>query len=66
MMNISVHGSDYTEMDRGKFESWLIRKGDWVAIAFTDYDEIKVTDEYRPWEKEIVEEFADQYDLPIA
>ena len=56
----------YKELDKGKFEAQLVNDERWETVAYTDYDVIKVTRDYRGEDKEAVEEFAEQYDLPIA
>lgn len=56
----------YKELDKGKFEAQLVNEERWETVAYTDYDVIKVTRDYRGEDKEAVEEFAEQYDLPIA
>lgn len=57
-------GTPYAEADRGKFDAWFLRNN--TAIAYTDGDEVRVTDEYHPTDKGAVEEFADQYGLNIT
>ncbi len=57
----------YTETERGRFESNLVREGvphDEV-IAYTDYDCVKITSAYTESDREAVMEFADFYDLPL-
>ena len=56
----------YKELDKGKFEAQLVNEERWETVAYTDYDVIKVTRDYRGEDKEAVEEFAEQYNLPIA
>jgi hypothetical protein len=56
----------YKELDKGKFDAQLVNEERWETVAYTDYDVIKVTRDYRGEDKEAVEEFAEQYDLPIA
>lgn len=56
----------YKELDKGKFETQLVNEERWETVAYTDYDVIKVTRDYRGEDREAVEEFAEQYDLPIA
>ena len=56
----------YKELDKGKFDAQLVNEERWETVAYTDYDVIKTTRDYRGEDKEAVEEFAEQYDLPIA
>jgi hypothetical protein len=56
----------YKELDKGKFETQLVNEERWETVAYTDYDVVKVTRDYRGEDKEAVEEFAERYDLPIA
>lgn len=56
----------YKELDKGKFEAQLVNEERWETVAYTDYDVVKVTRDYRGEDREAVEEFAEQYDLPIA
>ena len=60
--------SNYKEVDRGRFESCLLRKlyGDvWVAVARTYGDEVRLCVGYKETDREAVEEYAEQYDLPV-
>ena len=56
----------YKELDKGKFEAQLVNEERWETVAYTNYDVIEVTRDYRGEDKEAVEEFAERYDLPIA
>lgn len=53
----------YTEADRGKFDAWLLRDG--VAVAYTDHDSVKITQDFRQGDRKAVMEFADSYELPL-
>lgn len=63
----------YEEIDKGRFESWLLRvewndrREEWeeTPIAFTDSDIIKLTKEYRKTDRAAVLDFAEKYDLKI-
>ena len=57
--------SRYREEDRGRFDSYLIDRRFGVAVAYTDCDVVKLTENYHEEDRKAVEEFADQYDLPI-
>ena len=56
-------GTPYAEADRGRFEAWFLRNN--TAIAYTDGDEVRLTNEYRSSDRGAVEEFADQYGYDI-
>ena len=56
-------GGIYGEADRGNFEAWLLRYD--TAIAYTDGDEVRLTEEYRVSDREAVLEFAEQYELQV-
>ena len=62
-------GTDYAEADRGKFDAWFLRynynTGEYMAIAYTDYDVVKITEDCAEVDMDMVREFAEQYDLPI-
>lgn len=54
----------YTEADRGRFDAYLLRNG--IAVAYTDYDVVKVTDNFRyNQDYDAVAVFADGYELPL-
>ena len=54
----------YTEADRGRFDSWLVR--DDVAVAYTDFNVVKlVSENFKECDRIAVQEFAEQYGLDI-
>ena len=57
----------YFEVDRGRFEATLVRYDfpQSVAVAYTDYDCVRLADAYVEADRKAVEDFAAQYDLPI-
>ena len=57
----------YKEVDKGRFESRLLRQtyGTWVAVAETYGDEVRPCYGYKTCDREAVEEYAGWYDLPI-
>ena len=56
----------YTELNKGVFDSQLVCESRWETVAYTDYDVICITKDYKEAEdREAVEEFSEQYDLPI-
>lgn len=57
--------SKYIERDKGWAEVWLIRVEDNKGIAYTDEDEVILTEDYTEEDRMAVEEFADTYDLTI-
>ena len=56
----------YREADRGRFDSYLIDRRWGIAVAYTDYDVVKVTNLYTEENRKAVEEFAEQYGLPVC
>lgn len=59
---------NYKEVDRGRFESCLLRKlygGVWVAVARTYGGEIRLCAGYRETDREAVEEYAGIYNFPV-
>lgn len=55
----------YIERDKGWAEVWLIRVEDNKGIAYTDEDEVILTEDYTEEDRMAVEEFADTYELTI-
>ena len=59
----------YFEVDRGRFESSLIRGssefGGAVQIAYTSGDHVMLTEYYRTCDRAEVEKYADTYDCDI-
>lgn len=57
----------YTEVERGRFDVILLRQeyGVRYAVAYTDYDVVKLEPYYHITDKPAVEKFAKDYDLPI-
>lgn len=54
---------EYELIDRGIFDFWVLRDG--VEIAFSDYDELRLTAEYRESDGKAILEIAEEYDLEI-
>lgn len=57
----------YFEADKGRFESMLVRD-DYplkLAVAYTAGDCVKLYGHYCEADRKAVEEFAEQYDIPI-
>lgn len=57
----------YFEVDRGRFEATLVRI-DFpcsVAVAYTYDDTVRLAPAYCEADRNAVEEFAAQYDLPV-
>ena len=63
----------YEEIDKGRFESCLLRIewNDWreeweeTPIAFTDFDVVRVTNKCKKSDRTAVLDFAEKYDLTI-
>ena len=53
----------YGEADKGRFDAWLLRYD--TAIAYTDGDEVRLTEEYKGSDWKAVLEFAGQYGLTV-
>ena len=64
----------YEEIDKGRFESCLLRIewNDWreeweeTPVAYTDFDIVRTTKDCRKSDFAAVAEFAEKYDLPIV
>ena len=55
---------EYKELDRGRFDSSLVRDG--IEVAYTDYDVVKLGIGYHDCDKEAVEDFAAGYELKVV
>lgn len=61
----------YREFGRGYFDVSLCRLGikdgenTWLEVAYSDGDELVLSDWYREKDKEAVKEFADKYELTM-
>ena len=57
----------YFEIDKGKFDSALVRRANREVIACTAYDRVKafVSGTVDSADRKAVVAFAEQYDLPI-
>jgi hypothetical protein len=55
----------YREADRGRFDSYLIDCKTNAAVAYTDYDVVKLTHSYTDEDRAAVEAFANSYGLNI-
>ena len=63
------HLAGYFEVDKGRFESALVRRSDRTVIAYTHGDEVIVTVSglgiYDNADRKAVVAYAEQYDLSI-
>ena len=57
--------SRYKEADRGRFECYLIDRWHNVAVAYTDYDVVKLAKGYTEEHHKAVEEFAEEYGMTV-
>lgn len=56
----------YIEVDKGRFDSALIRDdGERVAVAYTSGETVKLYADYCTADREAVEEFAETYGFQI-
>jgi len=55
----------YFEVDKGRFESALIRTEDGAMVAYTDGDEIKTTEYYTDGDRTALADFCSIYGLPV-
>lgn len=55
----------YFEVDKGRFESALIRAKDGAMVAYTDGDEIKTTEFYTDGDRDALADFCYMYGLPV-
>ena len=58
----------YFEADKGRFDSMLVRDDGHskTAVAYTYGDEVRLESAYMAADREAVEEFAEQYDIPVV
>ena len=59
--------ANYFEVDKGRFDSALIREDGMnrVAVAYTSGETVKLYADYRTADRNAVEEFAETYDFPV-
>ena len=57
----------YYEVDKGRFDSALVRRSDRTVIAYTDHDVVKalIHGTFDNADRKAVVAFAEQYELPI-
>ena len=57
----------YFEVDKGRFESALVRRSDRTIIAYTDDDKVYalIHGTFDNADRKAVVAFAEQYDLPV-